>query len=124
MDRFDLIEVTAWTGLTIHVYVYVYLIHLPQFVMCYVAKYLYFPGESEIIQVKPMEIIPVPLPFICATLHMKPSDWPVRFCDHSIHWQHVALAGDTKEKINKCRASDNSRMFRYAEILSQYVEKI
>jgi hypothetical protein len=92
--------------------------------MCCVAKYLYFPGKFEIIQVKPMEIIPVPLPFIYATLYIKPSDCPVRFCDHPIQWQHVALAGDTKEKINKCRAPDNSGIFRYAEILCQYVEKI
>lgn len=74
-----------------------------------------FLGKFEILQIKPRETLPVPLPFICATLYMRPSDWPVKFCDQPIQWQHVGLPGDDhiKEKILKCEMPDDSGNYRY-----------
>lgn len=74
--------------------------------------YDFFKGKFNIMEIPANESLPLPLPYVSSMLYIRPSDWPVKYCNETIHWQNVGLAGEVREKIMKCDSPDGSGSYR------------
>lgn len=71
-----------------------------------------FQGMVKNIEVPAFKSLPLPLPYVSSELYITPSDCPVKYCNETIHWQNVWLAGEVREKIIKCDSPDGSVNYR------------
>lgn len=69
-------------------------------------------GKFNIMEVPANGAVPLPLPYVSSMLYVRPSDWPVKYCNEPIQWQHVGLAGEVKERILKCDSSEGAGVYR------------
>ncbi|XP_062579526.1 intermembrane lipid transfer protein VPS13D-like isoform X2 [Saccostrea cucullata] len=70
-------------------------------------------GKFNIMEIPANGTLPLPLPYVSSMLYVRPSDWPVKYCNQPIQWQHVGLAGEVKERIMKCDSSEGNGVYRF-----------
>lgn len=69
-------------------------------------------GKFNIMEIPANSSLPLPLPYVSSSLYVRPSDWPVKYCNEAMQWNHVGLAGEVRDKIMKCDSSEGPGVYR------------